>query len=255
MKLKHWLLNQVSGDAPAGGASTATTTTTTATAPGTTQGQTQTPPADTPPANPMQAFNEMVRAATTPQQPPQTSQVPQPPQAPTAPTDHWALSQDNMRSSAKAISDALTTTMDQGLVTQALQGDTQAFYSVIGNAMQLAYLASVQQATAIAKNAVGQQFNQFDSGLESKFSSWQTQSTVMGDPRMADPAIAAMVNPMIPMIRSANPGATPAQLSSIVGKMLDAMGATLGAKPQQATQPTQQQDQVNWSAIFGTKGA
>lgn len=245
MRKKFWLFEQMTGDGATGSAGTSQTG---AQVPGQQTQTSATPEAPAIPPNPMQAFNDMIQAAKQPQSPAtQTAQ-----QAP--PVDTWAISPDSMRSSAKAISDALATTIDPATVQQALQGDAQAFQSVIGNAIQLAYMASVQQATAIAKNAVSQQLSQFDSGLESKFSTWQTSNNVMGDPRMADPAIAAMVNPMIPMIKQANPGATPQQLSDIVTKMLDAMGARLGAKQQEPTTPaTSQPDAVNWSAIFSTK--
>ena len=245
---KYSVFNQVAGDNAGGGGGTQTTTTTPTTA--STQVPSDTPSvpdANTAPVNPMEQFNKMVADAKAKSTPAPDTQTP--------PADSWAISQDSMRTSSKAISDALMSSLDQTQVTSALQGDAQAFNSVISNAVQLAYIASVQQATAIAKNAVAQQLAQFDSGLEGKFANWQTSDKVMADPRMADPAIATMVNSMLPTIKQANPGATPAAITSIVSSMLDAMGAKLGtpATTQQPSTSVPAQDAIDWSAVFKTQ--
>ena len=196
------------------------------------------------PPNPMDEFNKLF----TPQEAPST-------QNPHEPQDAWVVNSDNLRSSSKAVGDALASVIPAEQMQAALQGDTQALSTILSNAVQLAYMASVQNSMQMAKAAVSAQFNQFEQNLPGKFTEFSAQNSIMQDPRAQNPAVKAVLDPMIAAIKTQRPNISAHELSTTVGKFLDTLGATLGATNQQSQQSAQQQvqqpqQQPNWAAIF-----
>lgn len=197
------------------------------------------------PANPMDEFNKLF----TPQEAPSQ-------QNPQAPQDAWVVNSDNLRSSSKAVGDALASVIPAEQMQAALQGDTQALSTILSNAVQLAYMASVQNSMQMAKAAVAAQFNQFEQNLPGKFTEFSAQNSIMQDPRAQNPAVKAVLDPMIAAIKTQRPNISAHELSTTVGKFLDTLGATLGTTNQQSQQSAQQQvqqqhqQQPNWAAIF-----
>ena len=196
------------------------------------------------PPNPMDEFNKLFT--------PQEASAPQNPQAP---QDAWVVNSDNLRSSSKAVGDALASVIPAEQMQAALQGDTQALSTILSNAVQLAYMASVQNSMQMAKAAVSAQFNQFEQNLPGKFTEFSAQNSIMQDPRAQNPAVKAVLDPMIAAIKTQRPNISAHELSTTVGKFLDTLGATLGATHQQSQQSAQQQvqqpqQQPNWAAIF-----
>ena len=199
------------------------------------------------PPNPMEEFNKLF----TPQEAPSQ----QNPQAPQAPQDVWVVNSDNLRSSSKAVGDALASVIPAEQMQAALQGDTQAFGTILSNAVQLAYMASVQNSMQMAKAAVAAQLTQFEQNLPGKFTEFSAQNSIMQDPRAQNPAVKAVLEPMIAAIKTQRPNISAHELSTTVGKFLDTLGATLGTTNQQSQQSAQQvqqqhQQQPNWAAIF-----
>ena len=199
------------------------------------------------PPNPMEEFNKLFTPQETPSQ--------QNPQAPQAPQDVWVVNSDNLRSSSKAVGDALASVIPAEQMQAALQGDTQAFGTILSNAVQLAYMASVQNSMQMAKAAVAAQLTQFEQSLPGKFTEFSAQNSIMQDPRAQNPAVKAVLEPMIAAIKTQRPNISAHELSTTVGKFLDTLGATLGTTNQQPQQPAQQvqqqhQQQPNWAAIF-----
>ena len=199
------------------------------------------------PANPMDEFNKLF----TPQEAPSQ----QNPQAPQAPQDAWVVNSDNLRSSSKAVGDALASVIPAEQMQAALQGDTQALGTILSNAVQLAYMASVQNSMQMAKAAVAAQLTQFEQNLPGKFTEFSAQNSIMQDPRAQNPAVKAVLDPMIAAIKTQRPNISAHELSTTVGKFLDTLGATLGTTNQQSQQSAQQiqqqhQQQPNWAAIF-----
>lgn len=196
------------------------------------------------PANPMEEFNKLF----TPQE--VSSQ-----QNPQAPQDAWVVNSDNLRSSSKAVGDALASVIPAEQMQAALQGDTQALGTILSNAVQLAYMASVQNSMQMAKAAVDAQLTQFEQNLPGKFTEFSAQNSIMQDPRAQNPAVKAVLEPMIAAIKTQRPNISAHELSTTVGKFLDTLGATLGTTNQQSQQSAQQvqqqhQQQPNWAAIF-----
>ena len=206
------------------------------------QAQQQQPAA---PANPMDEFNKLF----TPQEAPSQ-------QNPQAPQDAWVVNSDNLRSSSKAVGDALASVIPAEQMQAALQGDTQALSTILSNAVQLAYMASVQNSMQMAKAAVAAQFNQFEQNLPGKFTEFSAQNSIMQDPRAQNPAVKAVLDPMIAAIKTQRPNISAHELSTTVDKFLETLGATLGTTNQQSQQSAQQQvqqqhqQQPNWAAIF-----
>lgn len=199
------------------------------------------------PPNPMEEFNKLFTPQETPSQ--------QNPQAPQAPQDVWVVNSDNLRSSSKAVGDALASVIPAEQMQAALQGDTQALGTILSNAVQLAYMASVQNSMQMAKAAVAAQLTQFEQSLPGKFTEFSAQNSIMQDPRAQNPAVKAVLEPMIAAIKTQRPNISAHELSTTVGKFLDTLGATLGTTNQQSQQPAQQvqqqhQQQPNWAAIF-----
>ena len=199
------------------------------------------------PANPMEEFNKLFAPKEAPSQ--QTQQDPQVPQ------DAWVVNSDNLRSSSKAVGDALASVIPAEQMQAALQGDTQALGTILSNAVQLAYMASVQNSMQMAKAAVAAQLNQFEQNLPGKFTEFSAQNSIMQDPRAQNPAVKAVLEPMIAAIKTQRPNISAHELSTTVGKFLDTLGATLGTTNQQSQQSAQQvqqqhQQQPNWAAIF-----
>ena len=196
------------------------------------------------PPNPMEEFNKLF----TPQE--AASQ-----QNPQAPQDAWLVNSDNLRSSSKAVGDALASVIPAEQMQAALQGDTQALGTILSNAVQLAYMASVQNSMQMAKAAVAAQLTQFEQNLPGKFTEFSAQNSIMQDPRAQNPAVKAVLEPMIAAIKTQRPNISAHELSTTVGKFLDTLGATLGTTNQQSQQSAQQvqqqhQQQPNWAAIF-----
>ena len=196
------------------------------------------------PPNPMEEFNKLF----TPQE--ASSQ-----QNPQAPQDAWVVNSDNLRSSSKAVGDALASVIPAEQMQAALQGDTQALGTILSNAVQLAYMASVQNSMQMAKAAVDAQLTQFEQNLPGKFTEFSAQNSIMQDPRAQNPAVKAVLDPMIAAIKTQRPNISAHELSTTVGKFLDTLGATLGTTNQQSQQSAQQvqqqhQQQPNWAAIF-----
>ena len=196
------------------------------------------------PANPMEEFNKLF----TPQEAPSQ-------QNPQAPQDAWVVNSDNLRSSSKAVGDALASVIPAEQMQAALQGDTQALGTILSNAVQLAYMASVQNSMQMAKAAVDAQLTQFEQNLPGKFTEFSAQNSIMQDPRAQNPAVKAVLEPMIAAIKTQRPNISAHELSTTVGKFLDTLGATLGTTNQQSQQSAQQvqqqhQQQPNWAAIF-----
>ena len=200
------------------------------------------------PANPMDEFNKLFAPQEAPSQ--------QNPQAPQAPQDVWVVNSDNLRSSSKAVGDALASVIPAEQMQAALQGDTQALGTILSNAVQLAYMASVQNSMQMAKAAVAAQLTQFEQNLPGKFTEFSAQNSIMQDPRAQNPAVKAVLDPMIAAIKTQRPNISAHELSTTVGKFLDTLGATLGTTNQQSQQSAQQQvqqqhqQQPNWAAIF-----
>ena len=200
------------------------------------------------PANPMDEFNKLFAPTEKPAT--QNQQDPQVPQ------DAWAVNSDSLRSSSKAVGDALASVIPAEQMQAALQGDTQALGTILSNAVQLAYMASVQNSMQMAKAAVAAQFNQFEQNLPGKFTEFSAQNSIMQDPRAQNPAVKAVLDPMIAAIKTQRPNISAHELSTTVGKFLDTLGATLGTTNQQSQQSAQQQvqqqhqQQPNWAAIF-----
>ena len=197
------------------------------------------------PPNPMEEFNKLF----TPQEAPSQ-------QNPQAPQDAWVVNSDNLRSSSKAVGDALASVIPAEQMQAALQGDTQALGTILSNAVQLAYMASVQNSMQMAKAAVDAQLTQFEQNLPGKFTEFSAQNSIMQDPRAQNPAVKAVLDPMIAAIKTQRPNISAHELSTTVGKFLDTLGATLGTTNQQSQQSAQQQvqqqhqQQPNWAAIF-----
>ena len=196
------------------------------------------------PPNPMEEFNKLF----TPQE--AASQQNQ-----QAPQDAWLVNSDNLRSSSKAVGDALASVIPAEQMQAALQGDTQALGTILSNAVQLAYMASVQNSMQMAKAAVDAQLTQFEQNLPGKFTEFSAQNSIMQDPRAQNPAVKAVLEPMIAAIKTQRPNISAHELSTTVGKFLDTLGATLGTTNQQSQQSAQQvqqqhQQQPNWAAIF-----
>ena len=196
------------------------------------------------PANPMDEFNKLFASPEKP--------AAQDPQAPQAPQDAWVVNSDNLRSSSKAVGDALASVIPAEQMQAALQGDTQALGTILSNAVQLAYMASVQNSMQMAKAAVDAQLTQFEQNLPGKFTEFSAQNSIMQDPRAQNPAVKAVLDPMIAAIKAQRPNISAHELSTTVGKFLDTLGVTLGATQHQAQQQVQQpqQQQPNWAAIF-----
>ena len=199
------------------------------------------------PANPMDEFNKLF----APTEKPATEN----PQAPQPPQDAWVVNSDNLRSSSKAVGDALASVIPAEQMQAALQGDTQALGTILSNAVQLAYMASVQNSMQMAKAAVAAQLTQFEQNLPGKFTEFSAQNSIMQDPRAQNPAVKAVLEPMIAAIKTQRPNISAHELSTTVGKFLDTLGATLGTTNQQSQQSAQQvqqqhQQQPNWAAIF-----
>ena len=196
------------------------------------------------PPNPMEEFNKLFTPPEAPSQ-----------QNPQAPQDAWVVNSDNLRSSSKAVGDALASVIPAEQMQAALQGDTQALGTILSNAVQLAYMASVQNSMQMAKAAVDAQLTQFEQNLPGKFTEFSAQNSIMQDPRAQNPAVKAVLEPMIAAIKTQRPNISAHELSTTVGKFLDTLGATLGTTNQQPQQPAQQvqqqhQQQPNWAAIF-----
>ena len=196
------------------------------------------------PPNPMEEFNKLF----TPQE--AASQQNQ-----QAPQDAWLVNSDNLRSSSKAVGDALASVIPAEQMQAALQGDAQALGTILSNAVQLAYMASVQNSMQMAKAAVDAQLTQFEQNLPGKFTEFSAQNSIMQDPRAQNPAVKAVLEPMIAAIKTQRPNISAHELSTTVGKFLDTLGATLGTTNQQSQQSAQQvqqqhQQQPNWAAIF-----
>ena len=197
------------------------------------------------PPNPMEEFNKLF----TPKE--ASSQ-----QNPQAPQDAWVVNSDNLRSSSKAVGDALASVIPAEQMQAALQGDAQALGTILSNAVQLAYMASVQNSMQMAKAAVDAQLTQFEQNLPGKFTEFSAQNSIMQDPRAQNPAVKAVLEPMIAAIKTQRPNISAHELSTTVGKFLDTLGATLGTTNQQSQQSAQQQvqqqhqQQPNWAAIF-----
>ena len=197
------------------------------------------------PANPMDEFNKLFAPQEAPSQ--QNTQAPQ---------DAWVVNSDNLRSSSKAVGDALASVIPAEQMQAALQGDTQALGTILSNAVQLAYMASVQNSMQMAKAAVAAQLTQFEQNLPGKFTEFSAQNSIMQDPRAQNPAVKAVLDPMIAAIKTQRPNISAHELSTTVGKFLDTLGATLGTTNQQSQQSAQQQvqqqhqQQPNWAAIF-----
>ena len=200
------------------------------------------------PANPMDEFNKLFAPTEKPAT--QNQQDPQ------APQDAWVVNSDNLRSSSKAVGDALASVIPAEQMQAALQGDAQALSTILSNAVQLAYMASVQNSMQMAKAAVAAQLNQFEQNLPGKFTEFSAQNSIMQDPRAQNPAVKAVLEPMIAAIKTQRPNISAHELSTTVGKFLDTLGATLGTTNQQSQQSAQQQvqqqhqQQPNWAAIF-----
>ena len=177
-------------------------------------------------------------------------------QNPQEPQDAWVVNSDNLRSSSKAVGDALASVIPAEQMQAALQGDTQALGTILSNAVQLAYMASVQNSMQMAKAAVAAQLTQFEQNLPGKFTEFSAQNSIMQDPRAQNPAVKAVLDPMIAAIKTQRPNISAHELSTTVGKFLDTLGATLGTTNQQSQQSAQQQvqqqhqQQPNWAAIF-----
>ena len=197
------------------------------------------------PANPMDEFNKLFA-------PPEASAQ----QNPQEPQDGWVVNSDNLRSSSKAVGDALASVIPAEQMQAALQGDAQALSTILSNAVQLAYMASVQNSMQMAKAAVAAQLTQFEQNLPGKFTEFSAQNSIMQDPRAQNPAVKAVLDPMIAAIKTQRPNISAHELSTTVGKFLDTLGATLGTTNQQSQQTAQQQvqqqhqQQPNWAAIF-----
>ena len=196
------------------------------------------------PPNPMEEFNKLFAPKEASSQ-----------QNPQAPQDAWVVNSDNLRSSSKAVGDALASVIPAEQMQAALQGDTQALGTILSNAVQLAYMASVQNSMQMAKAAVDAQLTQFEQNLPGKFTEFSAQNSIMQDPRAQNPAVKAVLEPMIAAIKTQRPNISAHELSTTVGKFLDTLGATLGTTNQQSQQSTQQgqqqhQQQPNWAAIF-----
>ena len=197
------------------------------------------------PANPMDEFNKLFAPQEAPSQ-----------QNPQEPQDAWVVNSDNLRSSSKAVGDALASVIPAEQMQAALQGDTQALGTILSNAVQLAYMASVQNSMQMAKAAVAAQLTQFEQNLPGKFTEFSAQNSIMQDPRAQNPAVKAVLDPMIAAIKTQRPNISAHELSTTVGKFLDTLGATLGTTSQQSQQSAQQQvqqqhqQQPNWAAIF-----
>ena len=197
------------------------------------------------PPNPMEEFNKLFAPPEAPS-----------PQNPQAPQDAWVVNSDNLRSSSKAVGDALASVIPAEQMQAALQGDTQALGTLLSNAVQLAYMASVQNSMQMAKAAVAAQLTQFEQNLPGKFTEFSAQNSIMQDPRAQNPAVKAVLDPMIAAIKTQRPNISAHELSTTVGKFLDTLGATLGTTNQQSQQSAQQQvqqqhqQQPNWAAIF-----
>ena len=195
------------------------------------------------PANPMDEFNKLFASPEKP-----ATQNPQEPQ------DGWAVNSDSLRSSSKAVGDALASVIPAEQMQAALQGDAQALGTILSNAVQLAYMASVQNSMQMAKAAVAAQFTQFEQNLPGKFTEFSAQNSIMQDPRAQNPAVKAVLDPMIAAIKAQRPNISAHELSTTVGKFLDTLGATLGTANQPSQQSAQQQvqqpQQPNWAAIF-----
>ena len=197
------------------------------------------------PANPMDEFNKLFAPQETPSQ--QDQQAPQ---------DAWVVNSDNLRSSSKAVGDALASVIPAEQMQAALQGDAQALSTILSNTVQLAYMASVQNSMQMAKAAVAAQLTQFEQNLPGKFTEFSAQNSIMQDPRAQNPAVKAVLDPMIAAIKTQRPNISAHELSTTVGKFLDTLGVTLGATHQQSQQSAQQQvqqqhqQQPNWAAIF-----
>ena len=197
------------------------------------------------PANPMDEFNKLFAPQEAPSQ-----------QNPQEPQDAWVVNSDNLRSSSKAVGDALASVIPAEQMQAALQGDTQALGTILSNAVQLAYMASVQNSMQMAKAAVAAQLTQFEQNLPGKFTEFSAQNSIMQDPRAQNPAVKAVLEPMIAAIKTQRPNISAHELSTTVGKFLDTLGATLGTTNQQSQQSAQQQvqqqhqQQPNWAAIF-----
>ena len=196
------------------------------------------------PPNPMDEFNKLFAPPENPA-----------PQNPQELQDGWAVNSDSLRSSSKAVGDALASVIPAEQMQAALQGDAQALSTILSNTVQLAYMASVQNSMQMAKAAVAAQFNQFEQNLPGKFTEFSAQNSIMQDPRAQNPAVKAVLDPMIAAIKTQRPNISAHELSTTVGKFLDTLGATLGATQQQSQQSAQQQvqqpqQQPNWAAIF-----
>ena len=196
------------------------------------------------PPNPMDEFNKLFAPPEAPSQ-----------QNPQEPQDAWVVNSDNLRSSSKAVGDALASVIPAEQMQAALQGDTQALGTILSNAVQLAYMASVQNSMQMAKAAVAAQLTQFEQNLPGKFTEFSAQNSIMQDPRAQNPAVKAVLDPMIAAIKTQRPNISAHELSTTVGKFLDTLGATLGTTSQQSQQSAQQvqqqhQQQPNWAAIF-----
>ena len=197
------------------------------------------------PANPMDEVNKLFAPQEAPSQ-----------QNPQEPQDAWVVNSDNLRSSSKAVGDALASVIPAEQMQAALQGDTQALGTILSNAVQLAYMASVQNSMQMAKAAVAAQLTQFEQNLPGKFTEFSAQNSIMQDPRAQNPAVKAVLDPMIAAIKTQRPNISAHELSTTVGKFLDTLGATLGTTNQQSQQSAQQQvqqqhqQQPNWAAIF-----
>ena len=192
----------------------------------------------------MEEFNKLFTPKEAPSQ-----------QNPQAPQDAWVVNSDNLRSSSKAVGDALASVIPAEQMQAALQGDTQALGTILSNAVQLAYMASVQNSMQMAKAAVDAQLTQFEQNLPGKFTEFSAQNSIMQDPRAQNPAVKAVLEPMIAAIKTQRPNISAHELSTTVGKFLDTLGATLGTTNQQSQQSAQQvqqqhQQQPNWAAIF-----
>lgn len=197
------------------------------------------------PANPMDEFNKLFAPQEAPSQ-----------QNPQEPQDAWVVNSDNLRSSSKAVGDALASVIPAEQMQAALQGDAQALSTILSNTVQLAYMASVQNSMQMAKAAVAAQLTQFEQNLPGKFTEFSAQNSIMQDPRAQNPAVKAVLDPMIAAIKTQRPNISAHELSTTVGKFLDTLGATLGTTNQQSQQSAQQQvqqqhqQQPNWAAIF-----
>lgn len=142
--------------------------------------------------------------------------------------------------------------IDPEQAQKAMQGDMQAFMSVLNGVAQNAVLAGMASNAQVVETAVRKNNERYDSVLPDRVRNLQVSQAQLKNPAFSHPAAAPMVSAMKMQIAAANPQMTPDQVATQAERYFETFATDLQSQnPANVQQQKQQQNSgPDWSSFI-----